>query len=93
VEHVHHRSNGGPHLATLFAIATIVLGVAVSLVGFFAKADRDDIKASAALAVMKSNSHDTEIALLKQSLARLEADTAEIKKGQGEILARLPPKR
>lgn len=93
MEHEHERASGGPHLATMFALAVVVLGVSMSLVGYFAKADRDAIKDTASLAVVKVSSHDTEIALLKQSLARLEADMADVKRGQGEILSRLPPKR
>jgi hypothetical protein len=77
----------------MFALAVVVLGIAMGLIGFFAKADRDSIKDTAALAIVKVNGHDTEIALLKQSLARLESDMGEVKKGQTEILSRLPAKR
>jgi hypothetical protein len=76
----------------MFALSALVLGLTLSLLTFFAKEDRAEIKARVEASATKATNNEREIALLKLSLATMKADLDELKSGQREMLARLPRK-
>lgn len=86
------QDEGRPHAATMFALSALVLGLTLSLLTFFAKEDRAEIKARVEASATKATNNEREIALLKLSLATMKADLDELKSGQREMLARLPRK-
>jgi len=76
------------HAGTLLVVALAVLGLSVSLLGYFAAEDRREMKTETHAAMAKAIANDVEIRLLKLSLQRVESDLKELKEGQKILLSR-----
>lgn len=83
--HYHERHRNGAGSLAKWVTVSFAGGVLATL-GFFAIADRARIAGDATQALNLAQSHDGDIKVIREQIAQVRADVAEIKTGQAAVL-------